>query len=962
MKYKALSFLLIISIVLSICPVCYADGSGCFDVASVNSVGAVTLSQPVCTECNVVFSGVHSGGTGKIITLKITDDANGTIYAMEETQSKANGAFSFTFGLKSEAQGKNLTAYINGNDKEGQSTISFVYNCRYTANRQILKEKIREIELLLAECEDRNISAEYEKVNLSVIKRFESFLDSYIEKNLAEEYNHNYTVISSLADETIILLTGYLDGTIDEKVAPIYVSSEISQDGQSLIATVDVKGQKLTQPVFFNGYGHWADALSDYTTFTDLGVNYTHYELGPSSVLKPGTEGRKYDINESAVANVKNIFKTAEDNNLSIMFMTAMHYFPQFIYDNYPEINNSGSGTFPDFMPYNPTHDEVKAALEAFLRVVIPEIKDYKSFHSVCLANEPFFISYEYPDFYIGEYREFLKNKYSTISNLRNAHGKYYYSFDSVTMPETPKVGAQYNDWREFNDSILTEWFAFLKDVVKDIDETIPVHTKCSAYISSGGNGNRRIFCGTNYEQWSPIMDINGCDAWGIYGENANKLQGKTMWYDFMTSMKNAPVINSEDHILRDSTEITYNANELAMNIADMWQGAIHGRAGSVYWLWDKSSRAQNGTYYYNSNLAYRADHVAAIGKVNLDLNRMANEITAIQKKSARCAVMYSNYTQVGLSSLHLSAMYEVYRYLQNNGEKVYIVNDTYPEKLNENTDLELLIVPVCQYMPEKVWTEINEFIENGKKVIFVEYNNDYYNENGKSLDTTLKNNVLNNSGRVSFGSFNSSTVTLSGYEDVHNAIGSAIAGFDRVVSVTSSNGETEWTSAKYTDDYVINLCNYGGSDADISILLDGLAYDETVYDLTENKNISNSFTLKPYETKLVKLKNAVSTMSFRYSDGTRATEIKTDNITSKVNAVLEPFSEYVHLLAIYSSDKTLETVVKTSGTADKNGKVTSSLGFEIKQNKPLPYMMKSFLINSVDNLKPYMASQSLGK
>lgn len=962
MKYKALSFLLVILILLSICPVCYADGSGCFNVTSVNSIGSITLSNPVCNECNVVFSGIHSGGEGKTITLRITDDATGTIYAMEEAQSKANGAFSFAFGLKSACQGKNLTAYINGGEPQGQSTISFVYNCQYTANRQSLKEKTREIESLLAECEDQNISAEYEKVNLSVIKRFESFLDSYIEKELAKEYNHNYTVISSLADETIIILTGYLDGTIDEKVAPIYVSSEVSQDGQSLIATVDVKGQRLTQPVFFNGYGHWVDALSDYTAFTDLGINYTHYELGPNSILKPGTQGRKYDINESAVSNVKNIFKTAEDNNLSIMFMTAMHYFPQFIYDNYPDINNNGNGSFPDFMPYNPTHDEVKEALEAFLRAIIPEIKDYKSFHSICLANEPFFISYEYPDFYIGEYREFLKNKYGTISNLRTAHGKYYLSFDRVTMPETPTVGAQYNDWREFNDSILTEWFTFLKDVVKDIDETIPVHTKCSAYISSGGDGKRRIFCGTNYEQWSPVMDINGCDAWGIYGENANKLQGKTMWYDFMTSMKNAPVINSEDHILRDNTEITYNADELAMNIADMWQGAIHGRAGSVYWLWDKSSRAQDGTYYYNSNLAYRADHVAAIGKVNLDLNRLANEITAIQKKNARCAVMYSNYTQVGLSSLHLSAMYESYRYLQNNGEKVYIVNDTYPEKLNENTDLELLIVPVCQYMPEKVWTEIDEFISRGKKVIFVEYNNSYYNENGKSLDNTLKNRVLNNSQKVSFGNFNPSTVTLSGCDNVHNAIGSAISKFDRVVSVTSSNGETEWTAAQYGKDYVINLCNYGTSDADISICLDGLAYEETVFDLTENKKISNSFTLKPYETKLVKLKNAVSTMNFRYSDGTKATAIKADTITSRVNAFLEPYSEYVHLFAIYSSDKTLETVVKASGTADKDGKVSSSLGFEIKENQTLPYMMKSFLIDDLDTLKPYIPSQSLGK
>lgn len=968
MKSRLISFLLAAIIVFSVVPVSYADGNGeCFTVTEIKNLGSITLAEPVCTECNVVFSGVHSKGAEQVLTIRVMDEATGTIYAMAETDSVANGKFAFTFGLRSECFGKNLTAYIDGGDNTDQSVVKFVYNCQYSAKREALRKDIEDIERLIAECEAQSISVEYEKVNLGVIKRFEGFLDSYIEKSLADEYTYNYNAIIRLIDETDDALRGYLDGTRAEKVAPLYISSDVEQSGQSLVATVDIKGEQVRQPVFFNGYGHWSDAISDYPTLNDMGANYTHYEIGPNSILSQGTGGNKYNINSSAVARVKQVFKTAEDSNVSIVFMTAMHYFPQFIKEMYPTIDNNGSTAFPDFMPYNPTHDEVKAALEAFLRAVVPEIKDYKSFHSICLANEPFFISYEYPDFYLSDYQEFLENKYKTLDALNTAYGRKswnkYTAFSQVTMPKVEKEAtARYNDWREFNDSILTEWFTFLKDVVKDIDENIPVHTKCSAYISSGGKGNRRVFCGTNYEQWSPIMDINGCDAWALYGKNYEKVQGKTMWYDFMTSMKNAPVINSEDHILEDNPEITYIDEELDMNMADIWQGAIHGRAGSVYWLWDKSSRAQEGTYYYNSNLTRRAEHVAGIGKINLDLNRLANEITAIQNKPARCAILYSNYTQVG-NDYHSAAMYEAYSTLLYNGEKVYIANDTYPEKINENENLELLIVPACEYMPEKVWQEIDEFIDNGKTVIFAEVSGNYYTENGASLDATLKNSVLGRATRTQFGGWDADNTLLTGCEDVYTAIENAISGFEHSVKAEAQNGLTEWTVAEYQGDYVVNLCNYGDEETTVSLTLDGGKICGEIFDLTENEKIRDGFTLKPYETKLVRISTESETNDFYYSDGSEALVVKNGTITSNIRAKENANAEYIHIVALYSGDDILVETVCRSGRADANGVIDSSQPITVNAGENAEsYKIKAFMFDKTSVLMPYLQANMLGQ
>ena len=305
--------------------------------------------------------------------------------------------------------------------------------------------------------------------------------------------------------------------------------------------------------------------------------------------------------------------------------------------------------------------------------------------------------------------------------------------------------------------------------------------------------------------------------------------------------------------------------------------------------------------------------------------------------------------------------MYEAYRCLQNNGEKVYVVNDTYPEKLNANTNLELLIVPCCNYLPESVWQEIEEFIGRGKTVIFAEYNTSYYNENGKSLDQDLKNNVLNDSVRASFGGWNANNITLSGCENVCNAIESEIAEYKREIIIETSNKETEWTVAEYDGGYVVNLCNYGNETTTVAVKGIEGKYDG-IFDLTNNDAVSETFTLAPYETKLLKVVCAEEMgMNFYYSDGTVATEIKADTILSKVNTVIGERNSFVHILAVYSGD-VLKSVMTNDGTSDESGKAISQIGVTIKEGEVSGTALKSYLFDSMTGLKPYMPSAIIGE
>ena len=932
-------------------------------VISVNNTDTVTIGTIEEKGTYFTVGGTYSKGAGYNINFALKGTQNGVSYAQKSAKSKNGGAFTFTFELPLEAYGKRLTITLQSDGSTDTASVVFTCSGGYSKNKLVIAKYVSDIEALIEKCGQRDISVEYEKSNLAIINRFDTFLDGFYTDGLNGEYEHNYKVILELAEKTISDLNGYLSGEKLEKVAPIYKSSDIETDGQSFIAEVDIKGERQRRTVFLNGYGHWADAISDYDSLASMGANVSHYEVGPNSILQKS--GSSYTVNSAGVQAVKDVFKKAEDSNISLTFMTVMSYFPDFLYELYPDIANGGNKSdFPTSVPYNPTHPQVKAALETFLRALIPEIKDYKSFSNICLAGEPMFISRQYPDkYYLPEYREFLKNKYGTVSALNAAHKTSWTGFDKVTFPATDSNvnTASYIDYREFNDGILTEWFEYLKEVVKGIDPSIPVHVKCTSYISSGGSGARRRFCGTNYEKWSPVMDLNGCDAWSNYGTLSDKVQGKTMWYDFMTSMKNVPVVNSEDHFLleRDDGKIVYNDNEYLMGMADVWQGAIHGRASSVYWLWDKSARTKEGPWYYNCNLTRRADYVAGIAKTNHDLNRLADEVTAIQKKDARVAVMYSNYSQIS-RQYHSAAMFAAYSRLVNSGEKVFVANDTYPEKINENENLKLLIVPVCEYMPEKVWEEMRKFENRGGKIIFAEYNNSYFNENGTALDASLKTEVLANAQRVSFGGYDAGYI-MTGCESVYGAIDAYVGTLEREVTVSESTGSTEWTAAKYGDGYAVNLFNTSEDIVSAGITLANTT-EAVFFDLTENEALNGGqISLKPYETKLVMVIPTGGVHRFLSESGEVLSSLCTGKITAEVKTSARPNAPYIHAVAMYK-DGGFAGVWTRAGNADAYGVINSSLDITVDKNADIDKLtIKSFLFDSFDNIKPYVPSAALG-
>lgn len=676
----------------------------------------------------------------------------------------------------------------------------------------------------------------------------------------------------------------------------------------------------------------------------------------------------KFAVNKDNLDKVKSVFERAEKSDVSVVLLLCTHYFPLFVYDMDSTVANGDPSKFVGFMPFNPTHPLVKEVLTAFINGLVPAVKDYNSLNSICLSNEPAFYANETSAYYLPIYRKYLEDKYTTVEKMNTAYDTTYSSFDDVNMPastdrtsdERKKI-TYFNDYRLFNESIMTEYHKNLADAVKAVDNSLLLHTKQMSAMNAIGHSGNRIQAGINNEKLSKFMDLNGCDAWAYYGEEKDPLLAKTMWYDYMTSVKDAPVVNSEDHILKDyRTELTRNDDEYKMNMADLWQGAIHGRGGTVIWLWDKGDRSKGGTSHYNTNITRRADYIAGIGKIALDLNRLSGEITAIQQAKPRVAILYSD-SSLTQNPYALNAGYIAYEKAVTYGEKVFFVTEEEPELLNANNDLKLLVVPCSNYMKAETLQEIKTFIDGGGKVLMLNAENkQWLNENGKPHNNAVLQSVIDGSTSASFSKGNDMYTEDTGGE-VSAALDAALEALEaKEIELTATNGNIEWQQAPYGQKQVINICNHGNSSVEVTLNV-GPMYDaaETV-DLITGKKVGGSFVVQPNEPMLLSVKGD-NANKFLNENGEAVNKISGNKMSAVVSCYdAEPDKDATHIVAIYEEDCLVKVFTNTS-KAGVGGTVKSELKFDIDSSIDLSKCtVKSFLFNSLEGMKPLLPAAEI--
>ena len=556
-----------------------------------------------------------------------------------------------------------------------------------------------------------------------------------------------------------------------------------------------------------------------------------------------------WEIDPEWIDKITAYLDSCAEHNISAQFSDASHYIPCMYGLEHPEIYdgrsvNSGinfcSQLFIDMM-------------EAYYRVLLPKIKDKPAFDGIILMNEPEYNSTENKKFFLPLFQNYVKEKYGSIDALNAKWGTNYASFYDVEMAAGIEKTAQSYDWRTFNDEILPGVTKKLADIVREYAPNVMMQTKMMQTFAE--SSVMRADSSNNWETLADSVDINCCDGWAYYRNDEQTIPIQMFFYDYQTSVKDAPIYNTEDHVIPDGSSMTFNDNESKHAIANLWQGALHGKCGSVIWFWErKDTRALNGGWLHNPNLTERPKDVSNIGKMTLNLNRLANEVTAVLEKDAEVGVLYTP-NSLAYSDGMLNAAYQTFNALGENGQKTQVIVESGIEKLQ---DMKCLVIPNVVSVTDKTFDEIKKFAENGGTLIVYGQNNLTKNEYGEDRDKSAVDKVLANAVFADV-TVADSVVDTNGKKVIRETITDYVEknNMKKINLIDKETGkpieDCEYMYAEYNGKYIINVCTYKDESENAQLYIDGKPVEKCV-DLISMKGLDGSFEIPGYTPMLLSI------------------------------------------------------------------------------------------------------------
>lgn len=551
-----------------------------------------------------------------------------------------------------------------------------------------------------------------------------------------------------------------------------------------------------------------------------------------------------WDMDERTIEKFVSNFDLMEKYNLSGWYSAAAHYIP-------PEYlnDNPGLGQSNEYPGIVLEHPKSKEYYEQFYRTIMPRLANKPAFDGVILMNEPHYYTNR-TSYYLPLFQEAMKNKYGEIEKLNANWGTDYTDFDDVSMPVNMNPTPQVRDYLAFNDEAIPNWNRYVSGIIKEYDTNVLIQTKMMQTLGKSSIG--RLDGSNNWETIAPTLDVNSCDGWAYYQSPTLDIRGQNLFYDYQTSIKEAPICNTEDHIIQDGETMIYNDAELAHAVATMWQGAVHGKGCSVVWFWDREERSESGQYLHNPLLTERPDLTAALGKMTLDLNRLAKEIVSITDSPANVGMLYTGINNLYVDG-YMNTMYQTYCKLGENGQKTQFVVESDIDKIN---NVKACVIPHVVTVTDNTFEAIKNYVDKGGKLIVLgkdsltkdEYGHERSADDvgalmtkAEVIDIKVVGTSLDSESVTKIGNTINNLVKTEGYSDISiidKATGKPLEG-------------CEYLYAKYNGKYVINLCTYRDDDREIEIYVNGKKAERFI-DMISTKTYIQSAQAESYTPMLL--------------------------------------------------------------------------------------------------------------
>ncbi|MGO8928784.1 MAG: beta-galactosidase [Limisphaerales bacterium] len=305
-------------------------------------------------------------------------------------------------------------------------------------------------------------------------------------------------------------------------------------------------GATVERPMFFNGYGHFGQVVADMEKWPAYGANIIQVEIGPSAVFPSESQ-----TNGAPVRSLMQTLDRAQKSAVAVCLLISPHYLPDWALAKWPQLRKHREG----FLQYCLHAPEGRDLLRRFIGTLIPPIKDHPALHSICLSNEP--VNEEEPcEPAQRQWQTWLEKRHGNVAGLNALCGSNFTSFAAVPLPNPfgPRPApVLWMDYIRFNQEFFADWHKLLADAVHEVAPGLPVHAKAMTWTMLNDGD---IQYGVDATLFAGFSNINGNDSENFYdvsdGEIVQGWQLNAMAHDLQRSVLDAPVFNTENHLIAD--------------------------------------------------------------------------------------------------------------------------------------------------------------------------------------------------------------------------------------------------------------------------------------------------------------------------------------------------------------------------------------------------------------------------
>ncbi|MGI5868288.1 MAG: beta-galactosidase [Kiritimatiellia bacterium] len=432
-----------------------------------------------------------------------------------------------------------------------------------------------------------------------------------------------------------------LSGESPRFCVPRYVSGPVRPSQAQMLATREwPDGRRETNvPVFFSGFGHFGRVRRDLEELPDLGFSFVQFETNWRTCQPQENQWKKDYLFHLFTQTADRAWKSG----VRIDFNLSPHYLPDWAKEKHPETKDCYGG----FFGFCVHHPEIRNLISNYFSRVVGEVKDHPALNSFCLANEPQQQKVDDCPHVRAAFASWLKDRYETVSAMNAKWRSSHATFEAVPVPVHPDLPATPAalEFIRFNRAYFASFLEWMANVVHSVAPDVPVHVKIVTdelfYQKKPG-----VFWSIDLERISEIMDFHDGDPLNFHVADekspyANRWITNQASYDFMRSMADKPLMNTENHNIEDRCrgdvppEHVYSA---------LWQNAIHGQSMTAMWCYERMTDPKATNY---GLILERPKCLEAACRCALDLNRLADKIAPIQNQKPSVLILYSLASQV---------------------------------------------------------------------------------------------------------------------------------------------------------------------------------------------------------------------------------------------------------------------------------------------------------------------------